>query len=147
MMEIYSRHNYSLLKASLVVETSVGLKLLTPCFRNKNVVLCLLDANTLLLLVMCFLGLQLGYTVVFGSYASFLFIRTGNIVAPLVAHAFCNYMGLPVLFVHGKGPVSIAFVAGMVSFVWLLFPITQPDLYNENTNNCRCWQGYCSWNQ
>ncbi|MFQ6641461.1 hypothetical protein Gotur_016614 [Gossypium turneri] len=66
MMEIYSRHNYSLLKASLVV------------------------------------GLQLGYTVVFGSYASFLFIRTGNIVAPLVAHAFCNYMGLPVLFVHGK---------------------------------------------
>ncbi|MBA0660673.1 hypothetical protein Goklo_012650, partial [Gossypium klotzschianum] len=101
MMEIYSRHNYSLLKASLVVETLVGLKLLTPCFRNKNVVLCLLDANTLLLLVTCFLGLQLGYTVVFGSYASFLFIRTGNIVAPLVAHAFCNYMGLPVLFVHG----------------------------------------------
>ncbi|MBA0809478.1 hypothetical protein Gohar_025127 [Gossypium harknessii] len=111
MMEIYSRHNYSLLKASLVV------------------------------------GLQLGYTVVFGSYASFLFIRTGNIVAPLVAHAFCNYMGLPVLFVHGKGLVSIAFVAGMVSFVWLLFPITRPDLYNENTNNCRCWRGYCSWNQ
>ncbi|KAH1039759.1 hypothetical protein J1N35_041502 [Gossypium stocksii] len=111
MMEIYSRHNYSLLKASLVV------------------------------------GLQLGYTVIFGSYASFLFIRTGNIVAPLVAHAFCNYMGLPVLFVHGKGLVSIAFVAGMVSFVWLLFPITWPDLYNENTNNCRCWQGYCSWNQ
>ncbi|MBA0693021.1 hypothetical protein Goari_010537 [Gossypium aridum] len=110
MMEIYSRHNYSLLKASLVV------------------------------------GLQLGYTVVFGSYASFLFIRTGNIAAPLVAHAFCNYMGLPVLFVHGKGLVSITFVAGMVSFVWLLFPITRPDLYNENTNNCRCWQGYCSWN-
>ncbi|KAK8359319.1 hypothetical protein V6Z12_A04G087200 [Gossypium hirsutum] len=93
------------------------------------------------------LGLQLGYTVIFGSYASFLFIRTGNIVAPLVAHAFCNYMGLPVLFVHRKGLVSIAFVAGMVSFVWLLFPITWPDLYNESTNNCRCWQGYCSWNK
>ncbi|KAE8666299.1 CAAX prenyl protease 2 [Hibiscus syriacus] len=40
MMEIYSRHNYSLREASMVV------------------------------------GLQLGYTVVFGSYASFLFIRT-----------------------------------------------------------------------
>ncbi|XVF76227.1 hypothetical protein PTKIN_Ptkin13bG0249300 [Pterospermum kingtungense] len=40
MMEIYGRHNYSLLKASMVV------------------------------------GLQLGYTVIFGSYASFLFIRT-----------------------------------------------------------------------
>ncbi|XVE96453.1 hypothetical protein REPUB_Repub02eG0222900 [Reevesia pubescens] len=67
MMEIYSRHNYSLLKASMVV------------------------------------GLQLGYTVIFGSYASFLFIRTGNLIAPLVAHAFCNYMGLPVLFVQRKG--------------------------------------------
>ncbi|XWS55981.1 hypothetical protein CRYUN_Cryun09bG0047200 [Craigia yunnanensis] len=41
MMEIYSWHNYSLLKASMVV------------------------------------GLQLGYTVIFGSYASFLFVRTG----------------------------------------------------------------------
>ncbi|KAK6290101.1 hypothetical protein POUND7_001642 [Theobroma cacao] len=90
-------------------------------------------------------GLQLGYTVIFGSYASFLFIRTGNLVAPLVAHIFCNYMGLPVLFVQRKGLVSMAFVAGMISFAWLLFPITRPDLYNNRTNNCRCWQGYCSW--
>ncbi|KAE8661154.1 CAAX prenyl protease 2 [Hibiscus syriacus] len=110
VMEIYNRHHYSLLKASMVVR------------------------------------LQRGYTVVFGSYASFLFIRTGNIVAPLVAHAFCNYMGLPVLFVQRKGLVSMAFVTGMISFGGLLFPLTRPDLYNENTDNCRCWQGYCSWN-
>ncbi|XP_022767104.1 CAAX prenyl protease 2 [Durio zibethinus] len=110
MMEIYGRHNYSLVKASMVV------------------------------------GLQLGYTVIFGSYASFLFVRTGNLIAPLVAHAFCNYMGLPVLFVPRKGIVSVAFVAGMISFALLLFPITRPDLYNDRTNNCRCWQGYCSWN-
>ncbi|OMO68311.1 CAAX amino terminal protease [Corchorus olitorius] len=109
MREVYSRHNYSLLKASMVI------------------------------------GLQLGYTVIFGSYASFLFIRTGNIVAPLVAHAFCNYMGLPVLFVQRKGLVTVAFIAGVISFVWLLFPITRPDLYNDRTNNCRCWHGYCSW--
>ncbi|XVE75991.1 hypothetical protein DITRI_Ditri12bG0136700 [Diplodiscus trichospermus] len=109
MTEIYSRHNYSLLKASMVI------------------------------------GLQLGYTVIFGSYASFLFMRTGNLLAPLVAHVFCNYMGLPVLFVQRKGLVTMAFVAGMISFAWLLFPITRPDLYNDRTNNCRCWQGYCSW--
>ncbi|KAJ4705192.1 CAAX prenyl protease 2 [Melia azedarach] len=91
-------------------------------------------------------GLQLGYTVVFGWYASFLFIRTGHLVAPLVAHAFCNYMGLPVLFARRRGLVSVAFVAGMVGFVRILFPITRPDLYNDRTNNCRCWHGYCSWN-
>ncbi|XP_065857558.1 CAAX prenyl protease 2 isoform X2 [Euphorbia lathyris] len=65
-MEIYTRHNYSFLKASVVV------------------------------------GLQLGYTVVFGSYASFLYIRTGHLLAPIVAHMFCNMMGLPVLFARSK---------------------------------------------
>ncbi|KAJ9184459.1 hypothetical protein P3X46_004184 [Hevea brasiliensis] len=109
-MEIYVRHNYSMLKAAMVV------------------------------------GLQLGYTVIFGSYASFLFIRTGHLLAPLVAHIFCNFMGLPVLFARSKGIVSLAFVAGVVSFLWLLFPLTLPDLYNDRTNNCRCWHGYCSWN-
>ncbi|PPR96394.1 hypothetical protein GOBAR_AA24280 [Gossypium barbadense] len=70
----------------------------------------------------------------------------GNLVAPLIAHAFCNHMGLPVLFVPRKGLVSVAFVAGMLSFAWLLFPLTRPDLYNDRTNNCRCWQGFCLWN-
>ncbi|XP_038701469.1 CAAX prenyl protease 2-like isoform X2 [Tripterygium wilfordii] len=63
-------------------------------------------------------GLQLAYTVVFGSYASFLFIRTGHIVAPLVAHIFCNFMGLPVLFAQKKGMVSVAFVAGLGYCSW-----------------------------
>lgn len=90
-------------------------------------------------------GLQLGYTVIFGSYASFLFIRTGHLLAPLVAHTFCNFMGLPVVFSRRNGMVSIAFLAGMVGFLWLLFPMTRPDLYNDRLNNCKCWHGYCSW--
>ncbi|XP_041025012.1 CAAX prenyl protease 2 isoform X1 [Juglans microcarpa x Juglans regia] len=90
-------------------------------------------------------GLQLGYTVIFGSYASFLFIRTGHLIAPLAAHMFCNFMGLPVLFSRRNGMVSIAFVAGMVGFLSLLFPMTRPDLYNYRSNNCKCWHGYCSW--
>ncbi|KAK2655315.1 hypothetical protein Ddye_008367 [Dipteronia dyeriana] len=110
LMEMYSRQNYSLLKASMAV------------------------------------GLQLGYTVVFGWYASFLFVRTGNLVSPLVTHIFCNFMGLPVMFAQKRGLVSVAFVAGLVAFLWLLFPMTRPDLYNNKTNNCRCWHGYCSWN-
>lgn len=109
LLEFYSKHNRSLLKAFMVA------------------------------------GLQLGYTVIFGSYASLLFIRTGHIVAPIVAHIFCNFMGLPVLFARGKGMVSVAFVAGMVGFLWLLFPVTDPALYNDRTDNCRCWHGYCTW--
>lgn len=87
-------------------------------------------------------GVQLGYTVMFGWYASFLFIRTGHIVAPTVAHIFCNIMGLPVM--HSKRQAT-AFAAGMVCFLGLLFPATSPGMYNERTDDCRCWHGYCSW--
>ncbi|XP_024003786.1 CAAX prenyl protease 2 isoform X3 [Eutrema salsugineum] len=90
-------------------------------------------------------GLQLGYTVVFGSYASFLYIRTGHLAAPLFAHIFCNYMGLPMLYAQGKGLVSAAFLVGVVGFVSLLFPLTKPLMYNDRTNDCPCWLGYCLW--
>ncbi|XP_077241252.1 farnesylated protein-converting enzyme 2 isoform X2 [Tasmannia lanceolata] len=91
-------------------------------------------------------GLQLGYTVIFGWYASFLFIRTGHLLASIVAHIFCNMMGLPILLSsRGKGVTITASVAGLAGFLWLLFPATKPELYNNRTDNCRCWHDYCSW--
>lgn len=87
-------------------------------------------------------GVQLGYTVMFGWYASFLFIRTGHIIAPIVAHIFCNIMGLPVLYSKRQ---AVAFATGMVCFLWLLFPATSPSMYNERADDCRCWHGYCRW--
>ncbi|KAL8952564.1 MAG: hypothetical protein Q9222_001518 [Ikaeria aurantiellina] len=39
--------------------------------------------------------IQFTYTTIFGWYATFLFIRTGNIVAVTLAHTFCNWAGLP----------------------------------------------------
>lgn len=44
------------------------------------------------LLRSCF---QLGYTTLFGAYATFLFLRTGSLLAVCAVHAFCNCMGLP----------------------------------------------------
>ncbi|TVY19324.1 putative CAAX prenyl protease 2 [Lachnellula arida] len=38
---------------------------------------------------------QLAYTSMFGSYATFLYLRTGSLLAVVLAHAFCNWMGLP----------------------------------------------------
>ncbi|KAL2323093.1 hypothetical protein Fmac_027472 [Flemingia macrophylla] len=93
------------------------------------------------------IGLQLCYTVVFGSYASFLFIRTGHLIAPLVAHIYCNFMGLPVLYSQKSGFVSVTFIIGFLGFLWLLFPMTGPDLYNDRIDNCSCWQGYCTWSE
>ncbi|KAL5229486.1 hypothetical protein ABZP36_028262 [Zizania latifolia] len=91
-------------------------------------------------------GVQLGYTVVFGWYAVFLFIRTGNIVSPIVAHIFCNMMGLPVFSSpRTSGVASIAFLTGSMSFFWLLSPATSPKLYNNKLDHCSCWHGYCRW--
>ncbi|KAJ8537649.1 hypothetical protein K7X08_014189 [Anisodus acutangulus] len=90
-------------------------------------------------------GFQVGYTVIFGSYASFLFVRTGHLTAPLVAHIFCNYLGLPVIISRRTGMVTVASVAGLLGFIWLLFPLTSPHLYNAKTDNCMCWHRYCSW--
>ncbi|KAH6624914.1 hypothetical protein B0J18DRAFT_195165 [Chaetomium sp. MPI-SDFR-AT-0129] len=38
---------------------------------------------------------QFAYTTLFGAYATFLFLRTGSLVAVCAVHAFCNCMGLP----------------------------------------------------
>ncbi|KAM0053540.1 putative Type II CAAX prenyl endopeptidase Rce1 [Helianthus debilis subsp. tardiflorus] len=104
-----------------------------------------MQQNTSLLKASMVVGFQLGYTVIFGSYASFLFVRSGHIAAPLVSHMFCNIMGLPAFFSRRTWLVSVGFVAGAISFVYLLFPLTSPALYNDRTDNCECWHTYCYW--
>ena len=42
--------------------------------------------------------LQFGYTTVFGWYATFLFLRAGDIWSVVLVHSFCNWMGLPRLW-------------------------------------------------
>jgi prenyl protein peptidase len=39
--------------------------------------------------------LQFTYTTLFGSYATFLYMRTGSLLGVILVHAFCNWMGFP----------------------------------------------------
>lgn len=41
---------------------------------------------------------QFGYTTVFGWWAAFLYLRTGSLLAVILAHSFCNWCGLPRLW-------------------------------------------------
>ncbi|KAH8653648.1 prenyl proteinase rce1 [Xylariales sp. PMI_506] len=50
--------------------------------------------------------LQFAYTSLFGAYATFLFLRTGSLLAIVVVHAFCNCMGLPRFWGRVEPPVS-----------------------------------------
>ena len=50
---------------------------------------------------------QLSYTTIFGWYATFLYLRTGSVLAVIVVHSFCNYCGLPRLWGRLEIPVYI----------------------------------------
>ncbi|KAK0623451.1 hypothetical protein B0T14DRAFT_564807 [Immersiella caudata] len=41
---------------------------------------------------------QFAYTTLFGAYATFLYVRSGSLLAACAVHAFCNCMGLPKLW-------------------------------------------------
>lgn len=71
-------------------------------------------------------SLQCAYTSAFGALATLLLLRTGTLAAPLSAHVFCNWMGLPAFGrILGDGLASrlllltgVAAFAGGVSMLW-----------------------------
>ncbi|KAG0302613.1 hypothetical protein BGZ98_007356 [Dissophora globulifera] len=87
-------------------------------------------------LTACF---QLVYTTLFGWFATFLFLRTSNVIAPCLCHAFCNMLGFPDVtniqyFGRWKIWLYLAFAIGVVLFGVLLRPMTSPELYGNETN-------------
>ena len=38
---------------------------------------------------------QFTYTSLFGFFATFVYLRTGNVYTCMLVHVFCNWMGLP----------------------------------------------------
>ncbi|CAM9436680.1 unnamed protein product [Discosporangium mesarthrocarpum] len=89
---------------------------------------------------------QMMYTSIFGAYAVFIHLRTGNLISSVLVHAFCNLMGVPDLTfhvapgnVHHSSPTSAlhsrrkwvwcSYVLGIVLFLHLLIPLTSPSIY------------------
>lgn len=69
---------------------------------------------------------QFIYTSLFGSYATYAFIRTGSAMAVTICHAYCNLMGLPdFTFVQPHHPLYdhrmtlfVAYLCGVFAFKW-----------------------------
>lgn len=63
---------------------------------------------------------QVCYTYIFGVIAAHLYVSTGTFVAPFVAHALCNYLGLPRVHEIGGGARGMlvwgAYAAGIALF-------------------------------
>lgn len=77
--------------------------------------------------------IQTCYTSVFGMFSAFLFLRTGHILSPILAHSMCNILGLPQIWlVHqNRHPllVGVAYIIGLIGFLFLLFPLTDSKLF------------------
>lgn len=77
------------------------------------------------------ISLQLCYTTLFGSYATFVFLRTKCIWGCMLSHVFCNFMGLPELdwAFHKNFPyrwvIAFAFVTGLFAFTQTLYSFTE----------------------
>ncbi|EMP25850.1 CAAX prenyl protease 2, partial [Chelonia mydas] len=78
---------------------------------------------------------QFSYTAVFGAYTAFIFIRTGHLIGPVLCHSFCNYIGFPAICAVLEHPqrltVIIFYVLGMVLFLLLLHPMTDPAFFGD----------------
>ncbi|SPO31429.1 related to CAAX prenyl protease 2 [Ustilago trichophora] len=79
---------------------------------------------------------QFAYTMVFGWYANFLYLRSASVWAPITAHVMCNVMGLPdpaggqERWPRRKIPAVIwtTHAAGIVLFAKSLFSLTSPSV-------------------
>lgn len=80
---------------------------------------------------------QFIYTTLFGFYSAYLFARTGHLIAPLLAHALCNSMGLPdlqdLLQLNRCRRVAaiVLYLVGLFSWIYLLPIATEPTLYDN----------------
>jgi len=50
---------------------------------------------------------QFTYTSLFGFFAAFVYVRTGSVLACIIAHSFCNFMGLPRFWGRIEAPTTI----------------------------------------
>lgn len=51
---------------------------------------------------------QFSYTTMFGWYATFIYLRTGSLLAVILAHSFCNWCGLPRLWGRVQAGISVS---------------------------------------
>ena len=83
---------------------------------------------------------QLGYTVMFGWFASYLFVQSGNVLAPVAAHSVCNFFGFPpfsqIRYYSRRDIIIRAYIMGVVLFpVFVTFVLVPRSFGYEGGEN------------
>jgi len=62
----------------------------------------------------------------------------GHLIAPVIAHVFCNHMGFPnfgEIFAYGSPAryyIAASFAGGLILWFLLLFPLTEPAAFSND---------------
>ena len=91
-------------------------------------------------------GFQLLHTTLFGTFAAYVYLSTGSVVACMLCHAFCNWMEFPDLGWIGNPhhpahkrrlSVALVFIAGMLLFGCSLRSVMERGEYNNWMDDVR----------
>ncbi|XP_038072857.1 CAAX prenyl protease 2-like isoform X2 [Patiria miniata] len=114
-----------------VVFRACMLPLLVPCLGNLQAIfVCPLFFGVVF---------QFFYTTVFGALSAFIFLRTGHLIACIITHMFCNFMGFPAFeeipnhTLLQRVVICAVFLTGLSLFVCLLLPLTNPEWFANET--------------
>jgi prenyl protein peptidase len=77
---------------------------------------------------------QLSYTLLFGVYSAYLFVRTESVFAPVTAHIICNYLELPDFSAIANHKRSYLITGLNVAAILAVFVLFEPITAWANTN-------------
>jgi len=92
----------------------------------------------LIFIKLAILVFQFMYTTIFGAYSALLFISTGHVIGPIIAHKFCNHMGFPdfrEMFQFQEPKRSCLLVLSLIGLIlWciLIKYTTDPQIYSNH---------------
>lgn len=72
---------------------------------------------------------QFAFTSLFGWYASWLYLQRQSVISPIIAHMFCNFMGLPEWSIDSNSKVlsmlyKLLYLTGVSTFFFLIYYFT-----------------------
>lgn len=134
--------NMSLMKVVFVTPLVFGAAHLYHFYESR-----ITSPNTPLVTAAARAIVQLVYTTIFGAYATFLYIRTGSLLAVVLVHAMCNALGIRFIWGYAQPywipltaqsnrlillkwtiPYYFLLVGGVVVWWKSLFSLTESDL-------------------
>ncbi|KAI0065973.1 Abi-domain-containing protein [Artomyces pyxidatus] len=76
---------------------------------------------------------QFTYTTLFGFHCAYLFLRSSSVFPPMIAHTFCNFMGVPQLqeelkwYPSHRRYIQAMYMGGIVAYICTMYSWTLAD--------------------